>query len=393
MKVTSLLFALFLFCSCATSTKEDANQKATATTTSQESSALGTDEELSFLSIPDGFVIQVYADDVENARSLELSETGVLFVGTRTEGNVYALVDENKDGRADKQFRIAKGLNMPNGVALKNGDLYIAEVHRILKISDVEANLSDNMQFEVVYDDLPTDKHHGWKYIAFGPDEKLYVPIGAPCNICESKDKRYASITRINADGTDFEIVQEGIRNTVGFNWHPDNKKLWFTDNGGDNLGDNKPSDELNFASQDGLHFGFPYCHQGDMQDPKFGDKHDCSEFTKPALQLGPHVAALGLEFWNNKKFSEAYNNKAFWAEHGSWNRTTPIGYRVMMADVTSDGQASNYTALVDGFRDNEKNETYGRPVDLEWMDDGSLLISDDFANKIYRLIYVGTSN
>ena len=381
-----LLFALFAI-SCSTPTGQ--NQEQTEIEEQAEQPNSQTDSDLYFLNIPDQYSMQVYADDVENARQLALSENGTLFIGTRQK-SVYAVRDTDGDLRADEKFTIVSGLNMPNGVALKNGDLYVAEVSRILKFKDVEENLSDNMDFEVVYDDYPTDRHHGWKFIDFGPDGKLYVPVGAPCNICKSEDDIFASITRMNDDGSELEIVQEGIRNTVGFNWHPETNQLWFTDNGGDNLGDNMPGDELNFAPTDGMHFGYPYCHQGNYKDPTYGNERNCNQFTAPVEVLGPHVAALGFEFSNATQFPENMNNKVIIAEHGSWNRTTPIGYRITTVDITADGEGENYSVWIDGFRDNEKDKVFGRPVDLEWMPDGSLLISDDHAGKVYRLIFEG---
>ncbi len=346
----------------------------------------GAVSELPFLKLPDGAAITVYASDVENARSLALSDDGTLYVGTRSKGNVYALKDTDGDNKADVKYTLARGLKMPNGVALKNGDLYVAEVSRILKFSDIERNLKDDADYEVIYDDYPTKTHHGWKYIAFGPDGKLYVPVGAPCNICESEEI-FTTITRMKDDGSNMEIVHTGIRNTVGFSWHPKTNDLWFTDNGGDMLGDDVPGDELNHAPQDGLHFGYPYCHQGNVPDPKFGDKRDCDEFTPPAQILGPHVAALGMEFYKGGNFPAKYKNSIFIAEHGSWNRSVPIGYRITRVELDGN-KAVNYEVFIDGFRDNRKDELHGRPVDLEWMPDGSLLISDDYADRIYRMSF-----
>lgn len=379
-----LIITLFFF-SCSSDTNQQENIENSPDTVSDDQ----TDAELYFLNKPENYSIQVYADEVDNARQMALSENGTLFIGTR-ENKVYAVRDTDGDHRADEIYTIAGNLNMPNGVALKNGDLYVAEVSRILKFENVEENLSDNMDFEVIYDNYPTETHHGWKFISFGPDGKLYVPVGAPCNICKSENEIFATITRINDDGSNREIIHRGIRNTVGFNWHPQTNALWFTDNGGDNLGDNMPGDELNYALEDGNHYGYPFCHQGNYADPEYGTEHNCSEFTAPAETLGPHVAALGIEFWNSNQFPESMINKLFIAEHGSWNRTTPIGYRITTVDVKDDGQASNYKVWIDGFRDNEKNKVYGRPVDLEWMPDGSLLISDDYAGKVYRVFYTG---
>ncbi len=347
-----------------------------------------TDPDLAFLSIPEGFSLTYYAKNVENARSMALAEDGTLFVGSRRD-KVHAVQDKDGDGFAETVTVIVKDLNMPNGVALKNGDLYVAEVSRVIIFRNIAQQLVDqNFDYEVFYDQYPTERHHGWKYIAFGPDDKLYVPVGAPCNICASEDEIFNTITRLD-DEANIEIVHTGVRNTVGFNWHPTNQKLWFTDNGGDNLGDNLPGDELNFANADHQNFGYPYCHQGNMLDPELGKGKDCHDYTPPAQILGPHVAALGLEFWNDTNFPSSFNNHVFIAEHGSWNRTTPIGYRITTVFVDKNGEAKDYTNLITGFRDNAKNEVFGRPVDLEWMKDGSLLISDDYSDCIYRLTYI----
>lgn len=347
-----------------------------------------TDLPLDRIQLPAGFSIDVYAEDVTNARSMDLSPNGTLFVGTRGEGNVYALRDTDGDMKADEQYLLAEGLKLPNGVAFRNGDLYVAEVNRILKFPNIESSL-DDPSFEVIYDDYPTETHHGWKYIAFGPDDKLYVPVGAPCNICESEDEIFASITRMDPDGSNMEVVQHGVRNTVGFTWHPQTGELWFTDNGRDWLGDDKPACELNRAPQDGMHFGYPYCHQGDLPDPDFGDKRDCSEFTPPVQNLGPHVAPLGLEFVTTSAFPADYQGHILIAEHGSWNRSTKIGYRLMMVKLNGN-EAVSYEPFAEGWLDKAADEAWGRPVDLEFLPDGSMLVSDDFANAIYRISYDG---
>ena len=277
--------------------------------------------------LPEGFHIEVYAEGVKNARSLDLSPNGTLFVGTRGEGKVYALRDEDGDQYAEKMYTLAKGLKMPNGVAFRDGDLYVAEVSRILKFEDIENNLDNPPAAQVIFDNYPTETHHGWKYIAFGPDDKLYVPVGAPCNICDPEEDIFASITRINPDGTGLEVVQHGIRNTVGFTWHPQTGELWFTDNGRDWLSDDLPACELNHAPRDAMHFGFPYCHQGDLPDPEFGDQRNCSEFEPPIQKLGPHVAPLGLEFCTSAQFPARYQNQVLIAEHGSslWMKTSKL--------------------------------------------------------------------
>lgn len=341
------------------------------------------------IKLPEGFAIEVYAEGVKNARSMVLSPSGTLFVGTRDEGKVYALKSSKGNGQMDQRYTLAEGLKMPNGVALLDGDLYVAEISRILRFKDIENKLEAPGEPEVIYDQYPTETHHGWKYIAFGPDGKLYVPVGAPCNICESEDEVFASITRLNPDGSGMEVVQHGIRNTVGFTWHPETGDLWFTDNGRDWMGDDQPFCELNRAPEDGLHFGYPYCHQGDLPDPEFGDKRDCSEFVPPARNLGPHVAPLGIRFYTGEQFPEAYRNQAFIAEHGSWNRSEKIGYRVMMATLEGDKVVS-YEPFAEGWL--EDGKVWGRPVAIELMPDGSMLVSDDYADAIYRIYYKGVS-
>ncbi len=337
------------------------------------------------IKLPEGFQIDVYAENVKDARSMTLSPNGTLFVGTRGEDKVYALRDTNNDYHADQVFTIAKGLNSPNGVAFRDGALYVAEINRIIKFENIEANLANPPAPVVVYDKYPKEGHHGWKYIAFGPDGKLYVPVGAPCNICESEEI-FASITRMNPDGTGMEIVQHGIRNTVGFGWHPQDKSLWFTDNGRDMMGDDIPACELNHATRDGMHFGYPYCHQGDTPDPEFGKKRNCSEFTPPVAKTVAHAAPLGMEFYTGKQFPAKYSNQIFVAEHGSWNRSKKSGYRLMVATIN--GDKVDYQPFAEGWLNVAEDDVWGRPVDVELMPDGSMLVSDDFANAIYRITY-----
>jgi len=341
------------------------------------------------LHLPDGFEIDVYAEDVENARSMALSESGTLFVGTRSKGNVYALVDTDKDGRSDKKYTLMKDGNMPNGVALKDGDLYVAEVNRILKFVDIESKLDNPGEPIVVYDKYPTETHHGWKYITFGPDGRLYVPVGAPCNICESENKVFASITSMEADGTDMRIEQEGVRNTVGFDFHPETGDLWFTDNGRDWLGDEEPECEFNHVTGGKQHFGYPYCHQGNILDPEFGEGKDCTDYTPPVVKMGPHTAPLGIEWYTRNNFPKEYQGDAFIARHGSWNRKEKIGYDVVRVHQEADGSYKRLP-FISGWLSADKSDVSGRPVDFETMPDGSLLISDDFADAIYRVYYRG---
>ncbi len=342
------------------------------------------------IKLPEGFSIELYAEGVQNARSMAFSPSGTLYVGTRSAGNVYALQDTDGDNKVDKKYTLLEKGNMPNGVAFKDGDLYIAEVNRILKISDVESKLENPGTPEVVYDEYPTEKHHGWKFIDFGPDGKLYVPVGAPCNICNSEEDIFNSITRINTDGSGMEVVQRGVRNTVGFTWHPESKHLWFTDNGRDMMGDDIPACELNVATKDGQHFGYPFCHQGDLADPEYGKLKPCSEFTAPAQNLGAHTAPLGIEFYTGSQFPDEYHNVAMIAEHGSWNRSKKQGYRISMISLDEEHHSNGYDFFASGWLDEENDEAWGRPVDIEIMPDGSMLISDDFADVIYRVTYKG---
>jgi glucose/arabinose dehydrogenase len=335
--------------------------------------------------LPPGFSISTYAENVPDARSMTISPGNILFVGSMEAGRVYAVIDRDKDFKADEVITIAKGLTMPNGVALHDGDLYVAEVHRIIKYKDIENHLHNPGEPEVVFDSLPREKWHGWKFIRFGPDDKLYVPIGAPCNVCEPKDPHFATITRMNADGNGFEIYARGVRNSVGFDWQPGTNELWFTDNGRDMMGDNLPPDELNHAPHAGMHFGFPYLHGKNVYDPEYGSRADNIIFTKPACELGPHVAALGMRFYTGKMFPAEYTNQIFIAEHGSWNRTEPIGYRVSLVKLHN-STSIGYEIFAQGWL--QPNSILGRPVDIEIMPDGSLLISDDYSGKIYRVTY-----
>jgi len=368
-----------------TEEKEKVNKKA------DEKPASDSDIDLGSIKLPPGFKIELYAEDVTNARSMSLSPKGTLFVGTRGAGNVYALEDTDNDYKIDKQHTLLADGNLPNGVAFRDDNLYVAEVNRVLMYENIEDNLAEPNRPYIINEEYPTERHHGWKYIAFGPDGKLYVPVGAPCNICESEDRIFNSITRINADGTGREIVHEGIRNTVGFTWHPVTKKLWFTDNGRDYMGEDMPACELNTASKDNLHFGYPYCHQGDALDPEFGKPGDCDKYVAPVQNLGAHTAPLGVEFYTGRMFPDKYkNNVAFIAEHGSWNRKKKIGYKISMVTLDDNYKATSYTTFAEGWLNHENDDVWGRPVDIEWLPDGSMLISDDFANCIYRVTYSG---
>ncbi len=341
--------------------------------------------QLDKIKLPPGFEIKIYASGVKGARSMALSHKGTLFVGTRGEGQVYAVVDRNKDHIADEVITLAEGLNVPNGVAFRNGSLYVAEIDRVLRFDNIETRLYDPPAPLVVNDKFPKDGHHGWKFIRFGLDGKLYVPVGAPCNICEPDGNRYAVIMRMNPDGSGLETFARGIRNSVGFDWHPKTKELWFTDNGRDWLGDDLPPDELNRAPKVGMHFGYPYCHGGDIADPEYGHKRKCEEFVSPVVKLGPHVAALGMRFYTGEMFPSKYRGRIFIAQHGSWNRSTPIGYRVMQVHIENNREIS-YESFAEGWL--QGRHAWGRPVDVLVMPDGALLVSDDYADVIYRISY-----
>ena len=332
--------------------------------------------------LPPGFTIDVYAD-VPKARSLALGDRGTLFVSTRKARSVYAVV-ENEDG-STRTIEILSGMNTPNGIAIHDGDLYVAEIDRVYRFRNVEDNLESMPAGELLDVELPSDRSHGWRYIGFGPDGKLYISIGAPCNVCDKPG--YAQIVRMNPDGSDREIYASGVRNSVGLTWHPETGELWFTDNGRDMMGDDIPPCELNHAPRKGLHFGFPYCHGGDVADPEYGKQRQCGDFTPPVQKLGPHVAPLGLRFYTGDMFPPEYRGQIFIAEHGSWNRSKKIGYRVTLVKLEGN-RAVSYEPFAEGWLQNEQYS--GRPVDVIVKDDGSLLVSDDYAGKIYRITYTG---
>ena len=342
---------------------------------------------LASLSLPPGFVIEEFAR-VPNARQMALG-TSTLFVGSMREGKVHAIPLKG----ARKPVVVADGFEMPVGVAFRDGDLYVSAVSRILRLRDIESHLDRPPRPEVVSNAYPGDTHHGWKFIAFGPDGKLYVPVGAPCNICAPDPDRYAVITRLALASGKTEVVARGVRNTVGFDWHPQSGELWFTDNGRDWLGDDAPPDELNRVSQSGQHFGYPHCHGGTLADPEFGRGRRCAEFVAPVQNLGAHVASLGMRFYTGKQFPARYRNAVFIAEHGSWNRSRKAGYRVSVVRLQGN-RAVGYEPFVSGWqqggRSNEE-AAWGRPADMLVMPDGSLLVSDDHAGAIYRVSYRGS--
>jgi glucose/arabinose dehydrogenase len=342
--------------------------------------------ELDELTLPPGFRIAVYAADVPSARQMAPGPPGVVFVGSNAAGKVYAVVD--RDGGNRTVHVVASGLNMPSGIAFRDGALYVAAVNRILRYRDVARDPAHPPKPEVVTDAYPSDPHHGWKFIAFGPDGRLYVPVGAPCNICTPPGPLHATITRLDLAGGRPEVVARGVRNSVGFDFDPANGDLWFTDNGRDWLGDDQPPDELNHLTKVGEHFGFPFCHGNGLRDPEHNAGHACSEFTPPARELGPHVAAIGMRFYTGRMFPEKYRGGVFIAEHGSWNRSTPIGYRVSFVKIEN-GRATSYEPFAAGWL--KGGAASGRPADVLVMPDGALLVSDDKAGRIYRITYAGS--
>jgi glucose/arabinose dehydrogenase len=347
--------------------------------------------------VPAGFQVDVFAANVEGARSMALGPQGTVFVGSQRAGKVHAVIDRDGDHNADRVVLIASGLDWPNGVAIRNGALYVATNSKILRFDDIERRLDSPPTPVVVRDSLPNpNAGHTWKFIAFGPDDLLYMSVGAPCNVCDDPPL-VSTILRMKPDGSNLEVFADGVRNSMGFDWHPTSRELWFTDNGRDGLGDDVPSDELNVAWRPGMHFGFPYCHQGDVSDPQFGTQRACSATEPPAHKPGAHVAALGFTFYTGSMFPANYRNAVILAEHGSWNRSKPSGYRVMVGR-TDGRRVTSYEPFLDGFLPGPRDSmpggweatrtSRGRPVDVLQMPDGSVLISDDTGSRILRVSY-----
>lgn len=342
------------------------------------------------LRLPPGFRIELVTDAVPNARQMALGRwadgKGTVYVGSMRAGKVYA-VDVGSASRATVRT-IASDLEMPSGVAWREGKLYVGTVSKVLRYDGIDDSLSKPPVGVQVGAAFPSETHHGWKFIAFGPDGKLYVPVGAPCNVCVPDD-RHGVIQRMNADGSGLETVARGVRNSVGFDWSPADHALWFTDNGRDMLGDDLPSDELDRVTRTGQHFGFPYCHQGDTPDPEFGKQRACGEFTPPAAKLGAHVAAIGMRFYTGTQFPAAYRGNAFIAEHGSWNRSAKSGYQIVRVSVDAEGRAAAPEPFVQGWlqtTQDGRETVWGRPADVLNLPDGSMLVSDDLAGAIYRV-------
>lgn len=335
---------------------------------------------VSKLKLPSGFSISVWADGLANARQMAWGSKGTLFVGTRVAGSVYAVVD--RGGKREVKT-IAKGLTQPSGVAFKDGALYVATIPNLIKYENIEANLDSPPAPKVIYE-FPKEAHHNWRFLTWGPDGKLYFNMGAPCNICMPPDT-HANVSRVNPDGTGFEYVAFGVRNSTGADFHPVTKELYFVNHGRDWAGDDFPNDTLHHAPKKGLHFGYPYCHQGDTPDPDFGKDRSCSEFAPPLLKLGAHVAPIGTRFYTGSQFPAEYRNRLFVAQKGSWNRTVKQGYRVMTVELKP-GQPPKYEVFLSGCH--EGNTVLCRPTHIEWMPDGSMLLSDDYHGAIYHISY-----
>jgi glucose/arabinose dehydrogenase len=343
---------------------------------------------LSKIKVPAGFKADVYAHGMPGARTMLRGEKGTIFVGSRTIGRVYAITE--KDGKRDSKI-ILQGLNSPNGLAMRDGSLYVFAINKVLRYDKIEDNLDklpEPVDLSAAFN-LPGDTQHGWKFVAFGPDGKLYVPVGANCNICEVNPATHAHIRRYNPDGTGMEIIARGVRNTVGFDWHPVTNELWFTDNGRDWAGEEGPEDEFNRLpkNMEGAFFGFPYCHANAIADPDIGKPKSCEGVTLPAALMGPHAAALGMKFYTGSMFPEKYKNAAFVARHGSWNRSKRFGYDVVVAIPQKNGKAK-VEPFMTGLLDQEKNAFLGRPTHVMQMPDGALLVSDELSGVLYRISY-----
>ena len=334
------------------------------------------------LKAPKGFNIELYASGMPNARSMAYSPKGTVFVGSRLQDKVYAIT--NKDGKRQVHVLVS-GLYRPNGVAYKDGTLYIAELSQISKIENVDDKIDASPKPVVIYNDLPKDEAHGWKYLAIGPDNKLYFEVGQPGNNV-LHDSAHGQLRRINLDGSGAEVIAFGIRNTVGFDWNPRNHDLYFTDNGRDWLSEDWPNDKLNRITKVGEDFGEPYCHQGNIPDIDFGWGHKCSDFVPPVALMGPHAAALGMKFYTGHMFPAEYHDQIFVARHGSWNRTNKFGGDIALVRLNRDGSVKSVEPFITGFLQN--NNYIGRPVDVMNMPDGSLLISDDWNGAVYRVTY-----
>ena len=341
---------------------------------------------VSKLKVPAGFKVELWATGLPGARAMALSEDGKkVYLGTRAIGRVYEVTDEG--GKRSVRTVVDK-LTQPAGVAYKDGALYVVAIDKVLKYDGIAKNANAEPQDLTAKFDLPPEQHHNWKYVAFGPDGKLYVPFGAPCNICEPS-KEYAQIRRYNPDGSGKEVIATGVRNSVGFDWHPKTKQLWFTDHGRDWMGNNGPQDELNRLAKPGANFGFPYCHADSKPDTDFKKKDACKGVTLPVALMGPHAAAMGVKFYTGKMFPAEYQNTMFIARKGSWNRTKPYGFDVVNVRAGADGKGAKVTPFLTGFNESQDGyKFWGRPAYIAQMPDGALLVSDEQLGAIYRISY-----
>jgi glucose/arabinose dehydrogenase len=338
------------------------------------------------IKVPAGFKVELWAHGLPGARTLVRGDKGTIFVGSRVIGKVYAVVDKGGE-RTVKT--IAEGHKMPNGLAFHGGTLYVISIDKALRFDGIEDKLDSPQPTDVTDKlDLPASTHHNWKYAAVGPDKKLYIAIGSPCNVCEVNTGMHGLIRRQNLDGSNIEIVARGVRNSVGFDWHPQTKELWFTDNGPDWVGNFGPEDELNRIGKDaeGAFYGFPYCHAQGVSDTTVRRPGPCVGVTMPAATTGPHAGTLGIRFYTGSMFPAAYRNTAFIARRGSWNRDQKFGYDVVQATIN--GGKATITPFMTGFLDAASNSFWGRPVDVQPLPDGSLLVSDEQNGAIYRVTY-----
>jgi glucose/arabinose dehydrogenase len=341
------------------------------------------EKNLQSVKLPKGFKISVYAAGVNSARQMAWGDKGTLFVGSFGAGTVYAITDK---GGTKEVKPILTGLKMPTGLAFRDGALYVVDIDKILKYDDAEANLDKMPVAKAVYDDMPSYAAHGWKYLVFDKAGWLYVPFGPPCNECLPPTS-LSQVRRVNPATGQAELIAIGVRNSVGGDIDPRSGDYWFTENARDWISDDLPSDKLNHVTKIGAHYGYPYCHQGDMPDPKFAMGHKCSEFTPPALNLGAHVAPLGMKFYTGKQFPAEYANNIFIAEHGSWNRHKYQGARIMRVITDPSGKKIKQEVFASGWINGDRSYT-GRPADLLLAPDGSMLVADDWAGAIYRISY-----
>jgi glucose/arabinose dehydrogenase len=337
------------------------------------------------LKLPPGFKIEVWATGMPGARAMALGDNGKVYIGTRAIGRVYEVTDNGKE-RTSRV--VVDKLVQPAGVAFNNGSLYVMAIDKVLRFDGIDKNASVTPVDLTAKFNLPPNQHHNWKYIAFGPDGKLYVPFGAPCNICEPPTAEYAQIRRYNPDGSGMEVLATGVRNSVGFDWHPTTKQLWFTNHGRDWMGDNTPNDTLNLMSKTGLNFGFPYCHQGNLPDNLITKANACQGVEQPVALMGPHVATMGIKFYTGNMFPPEYKNAALIARKGSWNRNQKVGFDVVMVKAGNDGKNPKITPFITGFMNPADQSFWGRPAYLMQMSDGSMLVSDEQLGAIYRVTY-----